>query len=502
MVKQGKLPLEGENPRLSLAMQDEGHLSANSPPSSKKSTRKKDAKIESTEAEGSTAGVVDPKIVGRPQLRTVAEVDPENAEMTVGGHLRHEREQQGFSLHDIAEKLRLRPRQLQALEEGDYDSLPGQTFVVGFIRSYANTLGLDAVAVVALYKNEHSGDAAPELTFPEPTSEGRMPRSGLLIGSLFVAVLLVAGWYYYLNEKSIDLEIVSELPQRLVAKVTDAEGADTVGVTDTSDKEVPTGDIATEEPVQTVAPMAPVEPAPLASTDLQDAPSLAKTVTDENGTAPVLDKVAENKRQAEQVDTNTAASKEPENLPDAREMLTGASAGMDGKAAERSLVQAEKQNDISPEQASSASKSSAVSVPVDVGTQSLPSPDDVVTYPQQKLALVETKDVQIPRDAPASDPVNLGVENSDARLVLVARQESWVQIIGAGGDVILDRVLRAGDTFMLPTKDNMTLTTANASGLEIRLDGKRLGSLGGYGEILRDLPLNPDQLKEVLATIN
>ena len=55
---------------------------------------------------------------------------------------------QGGDLHEIAEDLRIRYEHLLALEETRFDDLPGPTYVVGFLRSYATYLGLDAEQLI------------------------------------------------------------------------------------------------------------------------------------------------------------------------------------------------------------------------------------------------------------------------------------------------------------------------------------------------------------------
>jgi cytoskeleton protein RodZ len=66
-----------------------------------------------------------------------------------GEALRTAREAAGLSIDVVAQHLKLAPRQVRALEDGDYAMLPGRTFVRGFARNYARLMQLDADAVVA-----------------------------------------------------------------------------------------------------------------------------------------------------------------------------------------------------------------------------------------------------------------------------------------------------------------------------------------------------------------
>ena len=79
-------------------------------------------------------------------------LDPEEAATpspTAGDQLRAARESHGLSIDTVAQHLKLAPRQVRALEDGDYAQLPGRTFIRGFARNYARLMQLDADAIVA-----------------------------------------------------------------------------------------------------------------------------------------------------------------------------------------------------------------------------------------------------------------------------------------------------------------------------------------------------------------
>ena len=65
----------------------------------------------------------------------------------IGETLRRERERQGLSFEQVAAELRIRPHYLRMLEEGRLDALPGAAYARGFVREYANFLGLDGDAL-------------------------------------------------------------------------------------------------------------------------------------------------------------------------------------------------------------------------------------------------------------------------------------------------------------------------------------------------------------------
>src|SRR3954462_5597397 len=67
---------------------------------------------------------------------------------TVGQDLRKARQLRGEELAQISRVLKIRRDLLEALEESDFDALPGRAYTIGFVRSYAEYLGLDGKAFV------------------------------------------------------------------------------------------------------------------------------------------------------------------------------------------------------------------------------------------------------------------------------------------------------------------------------------------------------------------
>jgi cytoskeleton protein RodZ len=82
------------------------------------------------------------------------------------------------------------------------------------------------------------------------------------------------------------------------------------------------------------------------------------------------------------------------------------------------------------------------------------------------------------------------------RIVLRAKSDAWMQVRDRGGQVLLNRVLHPGDTWAVPVRANLLLTTGNAGGTELVVDGTTAPPLGGPGVVRRDLPLDPDQIKD------
>src|ERR1700760_1943428 len=68
--------------------------------------------------------------------------------LTVSETLVGRRIECGLDVYHVADILRIRPAVLEAIEAGRFDLLPGSVYAIGFVRSYATYLGLDAEALV------------------------------------------------------------------------------------------------------------------------------------------------------------------------------------------------------------------------------------------------------------------------------------------------------------------------------------------------------------------
>lgn len=86
-----------------------------------------------------------------------------DAPASAGGLLRAAREAAALTVDAVAQQLKLAPRQVKAIEDGDFTQLPGRTFVRGFVRNYARLLHLDPDAILGALPE---GTATPALEAP------------------------------------------------------------------------------------------------------------------------------------------------------------------------------------------------------------------------------------------------------------------------------------------------------------------------------------------------
>jgi cytoskeletal protein RodZ len=109
----------------------------------------------------------------------------------IGGSLREARLKRGLSPADVQKAIRIRDRYLQALEEERWELLPGDAYVKGFLRTYADYLGLDGSLYVDEYNSRYARHDEPTLV-PERFERRRRSGGGGLLRPLVVVAVVVA----------------------------------------------------------------------------------------------------------------------------------------------------------------------------------------------------------------------------------------------------------------------------------------------------------------------
>ena len=217
---------------------------------------------------------------------------------TPGAQLAAQREAMGWTVEQIAEQLKLAPRQVKALEAGDYQALPNMAVVRGFVRAYAKVVKIDATPLVAMIEviSPTSHEAAPprkdiaasfsESRFPLMSERSSAP-AGWLVGLAVVVVVGAAGAYawqtglispalFQRSDAAASASAVAELPKP-AETLTPIEttlvkpGEETAPVQSTSVPLIsvpPQNDSAAVAPaavVPTPVPVAPVATVPVAA---------------------------------------------------------------------------------------------------------------------------------------------------------------------------------------------------------------------------------------------
>ena len=151
-------------------------------------------------------------------------VDPDQGQSSngagrVGSDLRAARQRLGWALPDVAGNLRIRLPYLEAIEDGRLAELPGGAYAMGFVRTYATMVGLDAEEMVRRFRIEAQAvNVKPKLTFPAPVPQRGVPAGAVVLLGLVIAAGAYVGWYRYSgsNEGRVT-QTAAAPPERLAA---------------------------------------------------------------------------------------------------------------------------------------------------------------------------------------------------------------------------------------------------------------------------------------------
>jgi cytoskeleton protein RodZ len=388
--------------------------------------------------------------------------------------LKQTRERYGQSLRDVSANLRIRMAYLQAIENGRFRELPGPTYAVGFVRSYAEYLGLDAAEIVRRFKGEVEGlDHRTHLAFPEPVPEGKVPGGAIIIISLLVLVIGYGGWYAITSRDADGTGLIPRISGSLKSLIGTSEPP--VELAGTPSATSPDPAPAQSSPAPSATPTAPA-PAPVS------VPAASASPTP----APQSEVAAATPQPAETQSTSLGAGE-------------GASAGLIAIPATAPALSA---GSTEPGPASDSAATEAAGQEVAVGsTEEDEAPAEEVSPAIGESAVPEAPALpEAPLIATAPEPAPAGTDlaapaTGPGRVVLHARLTSWIQIADATGQPLVIRTLQAGESLDVPAQTGLTLFTGNAGGLEIVLDGRPLPSLGPVGAVRRGISLDPEALR-------
>jgi cytoskeletal protein RodZ len=194
----------------------------------------------------------------------------------VGSMLKAARLKKGLEVSDIARQLCIRRVYLEAIESSDYAEIPDYPYGPGFVRSYADFLGLNGARLVQVFKDETDikKKSAKDYYVPEPQVEVVAPNRKYLVISLISIAIVYCGWLLYSHNANTakdtnPIDIVEEQPTIEVKdfpldvkEFTDADG-ETLPVVDVSNTVQETPQVTLSE--ESFIEDEPEQPAPAAT---------------------------------------------------------------------------------------------------------------------------------------------------------------------------------------------------------------------------------------------
>ena len=141
---------------------------------------------------------------------------------TVGQDLRAARLRRGDDLATVSKVLKIRKDHLEALEEDRMEALPGRTYAVGFARSYADYLGLDAVQCVERLKAEIAGrsdEAPPAITVIDEDDHRRLPQGWKIIAGVVLVLVLYGAYQLAASaDRMLNEPVTAAPPQQMMPR--------------------------------------------------------------------------------------------------------------------------------------------------------------------------------------------------------------------------------------------------------------------------------------------
>ena len=381
----------------------------------------------------------------------------------IGSTLRQARRAQGLKISDVSQHLRISVDYLSNLEMGAFDQLPAPAYVTGFLRSYGQFVEVDPTTLVARY-NDLTTEETAMPTYKIPVGARPPQRSAPAIASILVVCAGIAygGWYWINGGDGTDRmamvlgEVVKPLPLPAAMQDTliDPDTVSPVPV----DGQAQSQDLAAPAQPEKVTTAAAVIPTPSVATDDQAVMTEAITTeTGPTGTGP----------------TGTG----PTETGMAKTITAEAPAG----AAPAKPV----------ETAAVIDAPSGPAVPLADANGPLLSGDlaeiQVITPASQDG---ETRVAGNSATANLRDPAQ--------EITIRAVAASWVEIVRDNGEEVMAKLMRVGDSYVVESNTRLYLSTGNAGGLEIVIGSDDPRPIGGTGQIVRDLPLVIDKLRQAL----
>ncbi|HEY6562659.1 MAG TPA: helix-turn-helix domain-containing protein [Polyangiaceae bacterium] len=124
---------------------------------------------------------------------------------TVGQYLRRQRESKQMSLEEIARSTRVPMSSVERIESDQFDELPGEVFVRGFLKSYARSIGIPSDDVLARYTASRRVAWVTPLPITSPTRPARGRRFGVAIAFVLLLILFTLALSIVLKPRGDDM---------------------------------------------------------------------------------------------------------------------------------------------------------------------------------------------------------------------------------------------------------------------------------------------------------
>ena len=402
----------------------------------------------------------------------------------VGSFLRSAREKKGVPLRSISEHTRIRTYYLESIENGDFDKLPTGPVGLGFVRAFADAVGVDCGAVAASYKRETAGEVPLEefgletqtRTFYSPASRVNRFSSVATLGFVLIFLLAGGGLLWFMKGRTEQLVPVESIVGRIKTVV--APVAEKIpGLGEKAKDENGTGKetavIEKEAPEQEGSPVAALnsKESPVSGEEEKPSPAVEKP--------PAQDGLP--------VQENPAAEQTPADREDPP-----------ARAQESPPVQASVQLQEAPPAHESPSPPANPPVsgnpPAPANTLASPGASVQANPPAEKEVALNTapQDQATPQEGqPSAPPATPG--EPPLTLRIFAAEDTWLRIVVDAKNTE-ELLLLAGNEKDWKASEKFALTVGNVAGTQVSLNGAEVALPQNTSNVLRDFVLTRNSL--------
>ncbi|MCK4891475.1 MAG: helix-turn-helix domain-containing protein [Candidatus Pacebacteria bacterium] len=163
-----------------------------------------------------------------------------NITATAGELLKRKREKKGISIKEVSEKLKIKTSYLEDIEENNYNKLPPDVYVKGFIKSYSRLIGSNAQKMVDLYSKEKAIDVKMKNKNKEKSTKEKKllisnyiiitPKILTVFFSLFI--LFIIGYYLWHQISSFNSTPYLFISNPIVDQISDKSEIEIAGQTE------------------------------------------------------------------------------------------------------------------------------------------------------------------------------------------------------------------------------------------------------------------------------
>lgn len=133
---------------------------------------------------------------------------------TVGEYLKNTRERKGFSIDKVSEKTKIHPRYINAIEENNFSEFSAETYIKGFLISYAKVLEIEPKEIIDLYL-QTIGKKSEDITIEKSDTEQisvstrnfHFKKIGIILGIL---ILLIISYNLFFAKSNTDSTPVTQ----------------------------------------------------------------------------------------------------------------------------------------------------------------------------------------------------------------------------------------------------------------------------------------------------